>query len=286
MVFPPLWWIPVIVSFVFCCMGFYRFVWFMSVGYGISSAAIGACMLIMAIAGGQISVLYAVQCVLLMVYGIRLGGFLFFRELKNVRYREKMRSVGGDVKTPVFVAAFMWIYCGFIYVMQSAGLVYRYYNACADSPNVFAYIGCAVCLIGLVIEALADRQKSAQKAINPDMPAMEGLYKMCRCPNYFGEMLFWTGMIVSGIGALKGWQWLVAGIGYVQIIFVMFSGAKRVEGRHIKNYGTKPEYVAYADSTPLILPLVPLYHMTSAEQMEKEAAAKLAKAEKRSKRNG
>ena len=286
MVFPALWWIPVIVSFLFCIMGFKRFVWFMSVGYGVSSAGIGLTMLIMSIVGGQFHWLYAVQCLLLTIYGIRLGGFLLLRELKNARYREKMRQVGGDVAPPIFVSVFMWIYCGFVYVMQSAGLIYRYYNANANTPNAFAYIGCVICLAGLLIEALADKQKSDQKEENPDMPAMKGLYKMCRCPNYFGEMLFWTGIIVSGIGSLVGLQWLVALIGYVQIIVVMFSGAKRVEGRHIKNYGSKPEYQAYANSTPLLLPLIPLYHLTSPEKMAKEAEAKKAKAEKRGKKNG
>ena len=286
MVFPHLWWIPVLVSFALCCMGFYRFVWFMSVGYGISTAGIGLTMLILHLIGGQFSLLYTLQCILFIVYGIRLGGFLFLRELKNVRYREKMRQVGGDVKVPVFVAAFMWIYCGFIYVMQSSGLVYRFYNGDAATPNAFAWIGCAVCLIGLLLEALADKQKSAQKEERPDMPAMKGLYKMCRCPNYFGEMVFWTGAILSGIGSLKGLQWLVAAIGYIQIITVMVMGAKRVEGRHIRNYGDKQEYLTYADTTPLLFPLIPLYHMTSPEKMAKEEAAKKAKAEKRGQKHG
>ncbi len=281
MVFPELWWIPVIVSFLFCIMGFYRFVWFMSVGYGVSTAAIGLTMLIMSIAGGQFHWLYALQCVILMVYGIRLGGFLLVRELKNVKYREKMRQVGGDAKPPFFVYICLWLYCGTVYVMQSSGIIYRYYNGNADSPAVWAYIGCAICLVGCIIEAVSDKQKSDQKNINPDMPAMKGLYRICRCPNYFGEILFWTGAIASGIGSLVGWQWLIASIGYVQIVIVMLSGAKRVEGRHIRNYGNDPVYQKYADTTPLLFPLIPLYHMTSPEKLAKEAEAKKARAEKK-----
>ncbi|MBQ7064072.1 MAG: DUF1295 domain-containing protein [Firmicutes bacterium] len=286
MVFPDLWWIPVVVSLLLCCMGFYRFVWFMSIGYGISSAGIGLTMLIMALTGKQIGWLYAVQGILFIVYGIRLGGFLLVRELKNVRYREKMRQVGGDVKVPVFVAVFMWIYCGVIYVMQSSGFVYRFFNGDAPTPGVFAYIGCVICLIGLLTEAIADKQKSAQKAENPDMPAMKGLYKLCRCPNYLGEIIFWTGVIISGIGSLKGAQWIVAAIGYIQIVYVMIAAAKRVEGRHIRNYGEKPEYNAYADSTPILFPFVPWYHLTSPEKLAAEAAAKKAKQEKRGQKHG
>ncbi len=72
------------------------------------------------------------------------------------------------------------------------------------------YIGCAVSMLGLVLEAAADKQKSAQKEKTPDMPAMKGLYTLCCCPNYFGEILFWTGAVISGIGSLKGGQWIIA----------------------------------------------------------------------------
>ena len=284
MVFPDLWWIPVVVSLLLCCIGFYRFVWFMSVGYGVSAAGIGLTMLIMSVAGGQFHWLYALQGVLFIVYGVRLGGFLLLRELKNARYREKMRQVGGDAKVPLFVAVCMWILCGVLYVAQSSGLVYRYFNGAAAAPDILMYIGCAISAAGIVIEATADRQKSAQKLTSPDMPAMKGLYRMCRCPNYFGEMLFWTGVFTSGITVFRGWQWLIAAIGYVAILFIMVSGAKRVEGRHIRNYGSKPEYQAYADHTPILIPLVPLYHMTTPEKLAAEEAAKKAKAEKKNKK--
>ena len=281
MAFPEYWWIPVLVSLVFCSMGFKRFVWFMSVGYGVSSAAIGLCMFIMAALGGQLGMVYALHCIFFIIYGVRLGGFLFIREMKNAKYREKMAQAGGDMTVPVFVAFVMWILFGILYVCQSAGLVYRYFNMDAASPGTFAYIGAVIALGGLVLEWAADSQKSAQKKKDPDMPAMEGLYRLCRCPNYFGEMLFWTGAIVSGIGSLHGAQWIVALIGYIEIIIVMVSGAKRVEGRHIRNYGDKPEYNAYADSVPLLIPFVPLYHMTSPEKIAKEEAAKKAKKEKK-----
>ena len=55
MVFPAYIWIVFAVSLVFCCMGFYSFVWFMSVGYGMSSAAIGAAMIILALTKGPVS---------------------------------------------------------------------------------------------------------------------------------------------------------------------------------------------------------------------------------------
>lgn len=73
-------------------------------------------------------------------------------------------------------------------------------------------------------------------------------------------MIFWTGVIVSGIGALSGvGQWIIALIGYIGIIYVMFSGARRLEIRQDKNYGNDPEYQKYVKTVPIMVPFIPLY---------------------------
>lgn len=274
MVFIDKIWLFFVVALVCCSIGFKKFVWFMSVGYGLASAGIGLTMLILSLTKG-FNFLFIVQCILFMIYGIRLGGFLLIRELKNESYRKKISEIGVDMKVPFFVSFIMWIMMSAMYVCQSAGPIYRLLNE--SSNNVFLVVGIIISLIGIIIEALSDKQKDEAKKKNPNMPAMDGLYKMCRCPNYFGEMLFWTGSIVSGIGTLIGKQWIIASVGYVLIIAVMMNGAKRVETRHIKNYGNKKEYNEYADKTPLIIPLIPLYHMTSKEKIMADEAKKKEK---------
>lgn len=280
--FPDGYWILLAVSLALCSIGFYRFVWFMSVGYGFSVAGLGVAMFVMSLVRGQFSLPFTILCALCVIYGLRLGLFLFLREVKNATYREKMREVGGDTKVPVFVAVCMWLVCGALYVLQSSGAVYRLFNN--SGVDAALIIGIVISAAGIVIESLADKQKGDAKEKNPNMPAMHGLYKMCRCPNYFGEILFWTGLLVSGIGAISGRQWIPAIVGYVGIVFVMLSGAKRVETRHIKHYGKSAEYNAYADKTPLLFPLIPIYHVTNAEKIAAEEAAKKAKAEKRAKK--
>jgi steroid 5-alpha reductase family enzyme len=147
-----------------------------------------------------------------------------------------------------------------LYVAQTSPVFYRLYNGATDV--VLPYIGLVLSIAALAIESLADKQKSDQKTINPNMVATEGLYKMVRCPNYFGEILFWTGMFVGGLSALNHWgQWLVASIGYVAIVLIMFNGASRLEKRQNGRYGAMPEYQTYVSKTPIILPLIPLYRL-------------------------
>lgn len=83
-----------------------------------------------------------------------------------------------------------------------------------------------------------------------------------RCPNYLGEILFWTGLTVSSLDTLSGaGQWATVLIAWVCIVFIMFNGAQRLEKRQMARYGSNAEYKAYADATPILLPLVPLYHL-------------------------
>ena len=94
------------------------------------------------------------------------------------------------------------------------------------------------------------------------MVATKGLYKIVRCPNYLGEIIFWTGVFVSGLTAYQGaGQWLMAIIAYICIVFIMFNGAQRLEKRQMGRYGADPAYNAYADKTPIIIPFLPIYHL-------------------------
>ena len=197
-------------------------------------------------------------CVIFILYGCRLGGYLAFREIKSGSYKKNMVGEIKDGKTvPMGVKLAIWITCALLYVTQIGGVFYRVHNTVQD--NAFVFIGAAVMLFGVSFETVADIQKNAAKKINPRRFVDTGLYRIVRCPNYLGEMIFWTGVLISGIGAVTGWQWLVVAIGYIGIIFVMFSGARRLEIRQDKNYGSDPEYQKYVTTVPIMVPFVPLY---------------------------
>lgn len=264
MVFPELTWVLLIVSAVLCSVGFYKFVYFMSVGYGLAVAGIGATIGIIGLSRGDLSLAAAVLCLLAIVYGFRLGGFLFIREMKSAAYRKTLNAQT-EKPVPFPVKLVMWLFMAVLYVVQMSAIWYREATA-PTAPTHIAWVGAAIMLCGICIEALADKQKSDAKKLNPNKPAMTGLYKYSRCPNYFGEILFWTGVFVSGLNILKGWQWVIAILGYVTIFFIMVSGAKRLEKRQNKNYGKLQEYRRYADKTPILIPFIPVYHLVKEEQ--------------------
>lgn len=250
-----------IVALVFCSVGFYNFVYFMSVGYGLAVAAIGAALGIMffkdfSTPGTVIAAL------LMIIYGLRLAGFLLYREFKNRVYKKVLKDASKNTTSlPFVVRCFMWLGMALLYVLQTSPLFFRLDNATYD--NAYIYVGCIISAIGIIIETLADLQKSAQKKVRVDMVATKGLYNVVRCPNYLGEILFWTGVFIEGISAYANvWQFLFAFIGFALIVYVMIDSAKRLEIKQNNNYKDKEEYWTYANSTPILFPFIPLYHLS------------------------
>lgn len=256
MVFPMEFLWLFVAAMAISAIGFKNYVWFISLGYGFSIAAQGVAMLIMY--GQGLTLGTIITCVLFILYGLRLGGYLAIREFGGSAYKKNMKGEIKDGKTvPFGVKIAIWTTCAVLYVTQVSGVFYRLLNAAQD--NAFVFIGAAVMLMGVSLETAADIQKNNAKKINPRRFVDTGLYRIVRCPNYLGEMIFWTGVLISGIGAVSGWQWLVVVIGYIGIIFVMFSGARRLEIRQNKNYGADPEYQKYVKTVPILLPFIPLY---------------------------
>ena len=217
-----------LVAAFLCIVGFYRYVYFMSVGYGLAIAGIGTALILMF--PTERSVVSILLCGLMILYGIRLAGFLIYREWKTAEYRKTLQEVtAGESKMSVGVKIL-------------------------------------ICAVGIVLESLADKQKSDQKKRNPGMVAMQGLYRMVRCPNYFGEILFWSGLFVSGFSVLQSaGEWCMAVLGYVCIVLIMFSGAKRLEKRQNEHYGKQKNYQEYVQKTPILIPGIPLYHLNKME---------------------
>lgn len=246
-----------LVAMLISAIGFKRFVWFISIGYGFSVAGIGIAMLI--IFAKVLTPVTIIMSVLFIIYGCRLGGYLAIREVKSKSYQATMKNDIKDGSDMKFIyKIFIWVVCALLYCCEVSPVFFRLENG--GKVDTLAIIGCVIMAIGILLETASDLTKNAFKKKNPKRFCDIGLFKIVRCPNYLGEVLTWTGVFISGITALQGvWQWIAAIFGWVCIVYIMFGGARRLELRQNKNYGSDPEYQAYVKKTPILLPLIPLY---------------------------
>jgi len=253
---PGLLWV-LLAALAVSSIGFKKYVWFISIGYGFAVTAIGLVLLAVyrpALTAGTIC-----ACLFFVLYGLRLGGYLALRELRSSSYNRKMKTEIKDGKGMSAAAkCAIWISAALLYFCQTSPVSFRLKNAMGTDRWLVA--GLLIMAVGLAVESLADIQKSAAKKENPGRFVSTGLFRIVRCPNYFGEMLFWTGVFLGGIPAYHGvLQWIAALAGYLGIVYVMFGGARRLEIRQNRTYGEDPAYQKYVRETPILIPLIPLY---------------------------
>ena len=249
--------ILLLIALIASSIGFKKYVYFISLGYGFSISAIGITLLLLF--SKELTVGTVLLSALLIIYGIRLSGYLALREIKSASYNKKMKKEIKDGKGMSFTAkSAIWITSALLYACETAPVLFRLNNR--KGTDVFAIIGLIIMVIGISLETIADLQKNKAKKINPNRFVDTGLFKLVRCPNYLGEMIFWTGVLFSGLNVLNSFAaWLLSLIGYIGIIYVMFGGARRLEMRQNRNYGSDPEYQNYVSTTPIMLPFIPLY---------------------------
>jgi steroid 5-alpha reductase family enzyme len=241
--------------------GFKRVVYFVSLGYAFSVAAIAA--LSVALFRESATPLAVVHCLGITLYGVRLGSFLIRREFRP-SYRKELAEIaerGAGINLPIQLS--IWITVALLYVVMPTPAIYAMVEPAPTGGMLAVQIaGLALLFGGLLLESIADRQKSAYKAEHPSRFCDVKLYRMVRCPNYFGEMVVWLGVFVAGIHAYDHWlRWLTAAIGFVCIQLIMVGSAKRLEKIQGERYGDREDYRAYAATVPVLFPGLPIYSL-------------------------
>jgi len=249
-----------LVSLGIAALGFRRIDYFVSLGYAFSIAA--EAVLFATLYRDALSAWGIVQVLLLLAYGMRLGLYLVARERSPAFARElaaskeRGRHIAGGVK---FV---IWAAVALLYAAMFSPGLFSLVAARQGTDLWSLPIGCAVMVAGLALETIADAQKARFKAAHPSRFVRKGLFAIVRCPNYFGEMVFWLGAFVSGIAAYRSLAaWLVAGAGCLCIQLIMLGSARRLESKQAERYGDDPAYRAYVAAVPILVPFLPVYSL-------------------------
>jgi steroid 5-alpha reductase family enzyme len=247
------------VAAVITTVGFYRFVYFLSSGYAFT--VVGLTVALMIGFSGSLRGPVFILLALIALYAARLGFFIVIRELKSGAYRTVLDEAStGYNKIPLFVKIFVWFFVSIQYVMQISPVFFRLKNGMQEAHPGWLYAGIIMVAAGFLMQTVADAQKNAAKKVNHKTFCRQGLFKLVRCPNYFGEILVWTGVLVSSLPCLSGWfQVIFALVGYIIIIYVMFGSTRRIELRQNKNYGSDLAYQEYVKKTPVLIPFIPIH---------------------------
>jgi steroid 5-alpha reductase family enzyme len=243
--------------------GFYRVVYFVSLGYAFSITAQAAYSAI--VFRGHLDLWVGLQCLGLAIYGLRLGSYLISRERSPAYRRELEDAQQRSAGLGVGKKALIWVGVAVLYVLMFSSCLWNLEALRSSSGSISLAalpVGVAIMFVGLALEALADHQKSVYKKANPDRFCDVGLYRMVRCPNYFGEIVVWVGQFVAGLSAYSHWtHWAASSVGFVCIVLIMMGSTKRLEAKQEERYGDREDYQKYIKSVPVLFPLVPVYSL-------------------------
>lgn len=246
-----------IIPLISTLLGFYNFLYFITIGYGFSLAFNGLSLII--IYYDTLNTVSLFLCIFLIIYGIRLCSYLIIRDFC---YKSYMQTVKKDIDRinsySTFINIISWIFCSLLYTAMTTPVYYIIINN--GKELLSSYISIGIIIFGFLLEVIADHQKTVAKKKNPKRFVSDGLYKIVRCPNYLGEIFIWIGFFLSAIQIYKNiLQFMISFIGLLNVTFIMFGGARRLELRQDKNYGDMKEYKEYKSTVPIIIPFVPLY---------------------------
>ncbi len=261
--------ILLIVSLAVSALGWIYFIYFFSLGYGFGISALA--ITIAVLFRDVLTLPTAMLCVVMFIFGMRLGLYLATREKRSTEYRKILYGPDSTKKKPLFVVITVWVFCALLYVGQVSPVAFYLANAHDGIAvnELWTWIGVVLMIAGVVLESVSDAQKKAAKKKNPRRYVDTGLYRLVRCPNYLGELVIWTGSFVVCIGASCAiWQWVISAIGYIGIVYVMFSGARRLEVRQSVTYGNDNDFQEYIKKTPILLPFVPIYTLAKYEWLK------------------
>jgi len=188
---------------------------------------------------------------LITIWALRLGSFLFMRIHKDgedKRFRSIKPSPSQFFMT--WTLQGLWVslcsMCALTAISSEPGVVI----------NTLFYIGLLLFIYGFSIEIIADKQKSKFRSIqeNRDRFITSGLWAKSRHPNYFGEIVLWTGIAFMSFSSLQGLQYLtlISPI-FTYMLLVYVSGVRMLEDRADKKWGNDQTYIKYKDETSRLL---------------------------------
>ncbi len=196
-----------------------------------------------------------VVALMVLVWAVRLGSFLF------VRIKQDGRDDRFDeIKVRPLRFFFAWTVQA-LWTIMTAACALVIITADHKAPlGLIGQLGIAIWVIGFLLEVTADAQKRTFKK-NPDNKGrfiQSGLWAWSQHPNYFGEIMLWTGIAIMALPIMQGWQHLaLLSPVFVTLLLTRLSGIPMLRAKAEARWGKDVDYLAYRARTSTLVPLPP-----------------------------
>ncbi len=189
---------------------------------------------------------------MVVIWSLRLGAFLFVRIGKSGGTDPRFEAI--KVNPLRFLIA--WTLQAVWVIITTAAALVVISTKDRAPLDIFFWIGAAIWLAAFLVEVVADHQKSAFKAdpANSRKFITTGLWSWSQHPNYFGEIMLWTGAVIIALPVLSGWSFLVfASPFFITLLLTKISGINLLDKAAKKKWGDDPAYAEYRRKTSVLV---------------------------------
>ena len=211
--------------------------------------------LVAVLLSGELDLRSTLVAIFVLLWSLRLATFLFQRILKA-----GSDSRFDDIKNRPQKFFMAWTLQGLWVLLTAAAALAVITGGVREPLGAIGIAGIALWTFGILIEIVADRQKTKFKS-DPDNEEKfinVGLWAWSRHPNYFGEIVLWTGIAIIAVPVLQGWQWVtLSSPVFVALLLTRISGVPALEAKADKRWGGQDDYEEYKRRTPVLIPRPP-----------------------------
>jgi len=203
------------------------------------------------LSGGALPAGRLLTSVLVLLWGIRLGGYLFWTRLRLGKRDARYESLHSKSKIPVplfFLIHYLIQACfqaavGFVFIFTAQSMTF---------DSIWPKVGLMLWCVGYAGSIIADAQlhRFRTDSDNRTKVCQTGLWNYSRHPNYFFEILLWFGFSLIGLPTRLGWLGLASPI--TLLLTMKLITGPISERQSLKS---KPEvYSRYQKTTSMIIP--------------------------------
>lgn len=203
---------------------------------------------------GVFSARKVIMTALIFIWGIRLT-YNWYRGWSGLGHEdwryEMIRERSGRLYWP---ASFLSIhFFPTVLVFLGCISVYTVHTQVQSPLNSMDVVALLTVIMAIWFEMTADRQlyRFRQKREDSTELLEDGLWSLCRHPNYFGEVSFWWGLFFFAVAANPNHYWSILGPVVMTCLFVFIS-IPMIDKRMLVR---KEDYRSRMENVPALLPI-------------------------------
>lgn len=195
------------------------------------------------------------------LWGVRLSARLIKRNWgkpEDFRYQQWRKEWGDKVVITAFFRVFMIQGIINFIVGAASYTVIKFNQVSLDEvlPLTIVIIGLLIAFTGLFFEVVGDEQLRRHIKAGTKTLMDKGLWKLTRHPNYFGEILIWTGLYLAGLSLIVNDSvsiiyYMVLILSPVIMSLVLIKISTPLLEKHMQKY---EGWETYTNQVPMIFP--------------------------------